>query len=86
MGMITLLTGQADPDPARFAKSPDGDDVYIESFEDWDEKNSVPDDFYLGDSIGHATCILRSGTNSKSFCVATNKCSAVQWSVGVGVG
>ena len=47
MGMITLLTGQADPDPARFAKSPDDDEVYIESFKDWDEKNSVPDDAVL---------------------------------------
>lgn len=47
MGMITLLTGQGDPDPARFAKSPDGDEVYIESFEYWDEKNSVPDDAVL---------------------------------------
>lgn len=47
MGMFTLLTGQGDPDPARFAKSPDGDEVYIESFEYWDEKNSVPDDAVL---------------------------------------
>ena len=55
MGMITLLTGQADPDPARFAKSPDGDEVYIESFEYWDEKNSVPDDavLFVGGQFQH---------------------------------
>ena len=29
IGMVTLLNGQDDPDPARFAKSPDGDEVYI---------------------------------------------------------
>ena len=60
MGMITLLTGQADPDPARFAKSPDGDEVYIESFEYWDEHKDKTD-YYKSMEFNNGDVVINGG-------------------------
>lgn len=40
LGLFTFLRGQGDPDPARFSQE-------IESFKNWDSKNSYPDSAVL---------------------------------------
>ena len=40
---IGLVFGQGNPNPERFKKNPQGDKTFIELFQLWDKKNSVPE-------------------------------------------